>query len=147
MCAFVDDGLLDSREPVEDDGSSASLYIVDGSLGYRCTDRDWNGEFVERLESCGHVCGWGWRGGNGLRIGDVLVLMKELDLYILVDIALVGGRKAWQRGGSGFDIERQLQLFSPIAIEHHHTIVISITMRPSEILRSGGSAPVGKYGK
>lgn len=47
MCAFVDDGFLDTRQSIEDDGSSATSDIVHSSLSERkgysnrdCPSRD-----------------------------------------------------------------------------------------------------------
>lgn len=55
MCAFVDDFFFHSGQPVEDDGSCATLDIVEGLLEGEGADSCWNGEPVETLESAlGH---------------------------------------------------------------------------------------------
>lgn len=58
MRALIHNLLLYTRQPVEDDGSSATLNIVDGGLGERSSDGERDGVFVQRLENLSHLEGW-----------------------------------------------------------------------------------------
>lgn len=51
MCALVDDGLLNTRQSVEDDCASASLHIVDGLLESEEPYCARDSESVQSLES------------------------------------------------------------------------------------------------
>lgn len=56
VCAFVDDFILDSRQPVEDDGSCATTNIVDGLLCECEGDTAGDGPLVETLKKAvGHL--------------------------------------------------------------------------------------------
>jgi hypothetical protein len=75
MCAFVDYCFLHSRETVEDDGTSASLDIVEGLLDGEEAYCARDGEAVKCLEGtfgchCGYVGGSMWQGES--------VVWKEL---------------------------------------------------------------------
>lgn len=53
MRALVDDGLLDSRQTVEDDRSRAAFDIVHGGLGQGAADAEWYGPFADQIEGVG----------------------------------------------------------------------------------------------
>lgn len=59
MRAFVDDGVFDSRETVEDYGAGAALNVVDGGLGEGETDGDGDGVAVDGAEGVSHGSGCG----------------------------------------------------------------------------------------
>lgn len=66
MCALIHDLLLHTRQTIEDDGSSATLNIVDGSLGERGSDGEGDSVFVQRLECLCHLDGYDMNCGLGV---------------------------------------------------------------------------------
>ena len=55
MSPFVNNCVFDSRETVEDHGSSATFDVVDGRLGKGEADGDGDGVAVDGAESVGHL--------------------------------------------------------------------------------------------
>lgn len=58
MGALIHDRLLDSTQTIEDDSTSTTFDIIDGSLDKGETDGGGDGEFVKRRKSVGHDSGW-----------------------------------------------------------------------------------------
>ena len=55
MCAFVDDGLFDAGEPVEDYGAGATFDVVEGGLSEGEAEGDGHGPAGDVVEDVGHV--------------------------------------------------------------------------------------------
>lgn len=58
MCALIHNCVLHAGKSIEDDGSTATLDVVDGSLNKRCADCEGDGKSVQRLECLRHLVGW-----------------------------------------------------------------------------------------
>jgi len=54
MCAFVNDCVLDSGVPIENDSSRSTFHIVDGCLNECSSDCEGNGCSVNAFEKVGH---------------------------------------------------------------------------------------------
>ena len=54
MSPFIDDVLLDSREPVEDHGATTAFDVVKGCLGYRNTNGEGDCPSGDGTEGVGH---------------------------------------------------------------------------------------------
>ncbi len=60
MGALVDDLVLDSGEPIEDDGSGSTLDVVDGCLCKGDADGERHGELRNGVENGGHFEGYSY---------------------------------------------------------------------------------------
>lgn len=60
MCSLVDDLILHSGHPIEDDRSGSTLNIVDRRLRERDSHREGDGELVDGVECLSHLGGCEW---------------------------------------------------------------------------------------
>jgi hypothetical protein len=65
MRAFIHDCVLDTRQSIEDDGSSATFHIVDCSLTERESYGDWHRPSCDSIQWCCHD-GQPWRDLGGV---------------------------------------------------------------------------------
>lgn len=149
MRAFVDDRVLDSRETIEDHCSGSSLDVVDGLLedGGAYSGRD--GEFVDVLKCLCHLDGCRELMGRGMLIvvwcGTSVAFRRTFWIFTLVSgYCLRFGEK------DRFDLHRPRprQRHFHLQLNDHPTDLESFTMRPSQVMRSGGGGtPIGMYHK
>lgn len=86
MCSLVDDIVLDSGQPVEDDGTSSTLHIEQRLAGQDCTtgrdgrdpvhDRQSSGDSSHFFSRCGFVF-------DLSRLGGSMIVDKSLELLAI----------------------------------------------------------------
>ena len=77
MCAFIDHGFLDTRQPIEDDSSSATSDIIHSSLTERKGYTDRNCPPRDGIQRSCHI----WRQSDVDMDGCSVVQLLELQLH------------------------------------------------------------------
>lgn len=147
MCALVDDLVLNTSEPVEDDGSSSTLHIVHGHGGQLDADGERHGQLVNGVECGSHLelrlicCGVLRRGGLQSRLGRGAMNRG----YDFPNAARVAPRLSVNRRRAIFNFAATRHNINVQLPKHTHN---TYNMRPTSRLLSGDAGgEIGKYGK
>lgn len=137
MCALVHDRVLDTTDPVEDDGASATFNIVHGRLDERGRNRTGDDPAEEGRSKC-HDCCWSWElgvEGGALRrrsFGSICQISSIIEFEAKLQ---AGGAKS-RAGRETRLVQHQDPPASSIAPISQRPIPLSVTDRPSILHRN-----------